>query len=118
MDIRLRPSGQLAGFAKSEDLPYFLAKLAGGCGYVHLTELVPTKEILDEYRRDGDWPRYVSRFEALMDERQIPYSLPEEIFTASTCCLLCSETSADQCHRRLLAERMATRWPGLEIIHL
>ena len=69
VDIRLRPSGQLAGFAKSEDLPYFLAKLAGGCGYVHLTELVPTKEILDEYRRDGDWPRYVSRFEALMDAR-------------------------------------------------
>jgi uncharacterized protein (DUF488 family) len=118
VDIRLRPSGQLAGFAKSEDLPYFLANLAGGCGYVHLPELAPTKEILDEYRLDHDWPRYVSRFEALMDERQIPQVLSEELIASTTCCLLCSEATADRCHRRLVAERMVSRWSGLEIVHL
>lgn len=50
VDIRLNPGGQLSGFAKQEDLPYFLAHLADGCGYLHLPELAPTKELLTEYR--------------------------------------------------------------------
>ena len=36
VDIRLKPSGQLAGFAKQEDLPYFLRELSNGCQYTHL----------------------------------------------------------------------------------
>lgn len=75
VDIRLRPDGQLSGFARRDDLPYFLRELANGCTYTHLPELAPTKDILDEYRKDGDWLRYVTRFEKLMDERSIPASL-------------------------------------------
>jgi uncharacterized protein (DUF488 family) len=55
VDIRVNPGGQLSGFAKQEDLPYFLKELANGCGYVHLPLLAPTKEILKEYRADNDW---------------------------------------------------------------
>ncbi len=73
VDIRLRPSGQLAGFAKQEDLPYFLRELSNGCRYTHLPLLAPTREILEEYRKDGDWLRYVDRFESLMDERTYPF---------------------------------------------
>lgn len=118
VDIRLRPDGQLSGFARKDDLPYFLDRLADGCQYVHLPELAPTKEILTDYREDKDWSRYVQRFEAMMDERGIPQALDRAEFEAAACCLLCSEATPEQCHRRLVAERLAARWPGVEIVHL
>lgn len=118
VDIRLRPDGQLSGFAKQADLTYFLHALAAGCGYVHWPQLAPTKEILAAYRNGGDWPEYVARFERLMDERNVPDTLDPTEFTAKLTCLLCSEATPDQCHRRLVAERMAAHWPGVEIIHL
>ena len=118
VDIRVRPDGQLSGFARKDDLPYFLDRLADGCTYLHLPELAPTKEILNDYRADGDWNRYVLRFEALMDERGIPAQLRREDFAAQVSCLLCSEATPEQCHRRLVAERLAAHWPDVEIIHL
>jgi uncharacterized protein (DUF488 family) len=118
VDIRLRPSGQLAGFARKDDLPYFLEHLADGCRYVHLPELAPSKEILDDYRAGGSWAQYEQRFQALMDERQIPTLLDRLAFEQSASCLLCSEPTPAQCHRRLVAERLQARWPGVEVIHL
>lgn len=118
IDIRVSPEGQLAGFARKNDLPYFLDRLAAGCQYVHLPELAPTKDILKEYRAGGDWARYVERFETLMDARRIPAALPRDEFEAQVSCLLCSEATPEKCHRRLVAERLAAHWPNVEIIHL
>lgn len=118
VDIRLNPGGQLSGFAKGEDLPYFLKNLAGGCRYLHMPDLAPTKKILNDYRSDLDWPRYVGRFEALMDERRIPEVLNPAEFETLTSCFLCSEATPEKCHRRLVAERLAACWPGVEIVHL
>ncbi|MGH2531013.1 MAG: DUF488 family protein [Thermomicrobiales bacterium] len=117
VDIRLHPDGQLAGFAKKGDLPYFLRELAG-CDYEHCPILAPTSEIFTDYRKDHRWDRYVERFEALMDDRGIPGALDRQKFEAITSCLLCSEHTPDQCHRRLVAERLAAAWPGTEIVHL
>jgi len=117
-DIRLRPDGQLAGFAKKADLPYFLFHLVDGCEYVHLLQLAPTKEILDGYHGDHNWPGYVARFEALMDQRGLPAGLGRGEYERQVTCLLCSEPGPEKCHRRLVAERMAALWPDVEIIHL
>ena len=118
VDIRINPKGQLAGFAKQNDLPYFLNMLVDGCQYQHDPSLAPTKEILKDYREDDDWENYTRRFEELMDERNIPGDLSEKDFNTVVTCLLCSEDVPDRCHRRLVAERLATNWPGVEIIHL
>ena len=117
VDIRLHPSGQLAGFTKQSDLRYFLANLAG-CDYHYLPELAPSEEILTDYRRDHDWDRYVARFEALMDEREVPASLDEGVFRDKVSCLLCSEATPERCHRRLVAERLARTWPEIDVVHL
>ncbi|MBM3495681.1 MAG: DUF488 domain-containing protein [Armatimonadetes bacterium] len=116
LDIRLRPDGQLAGFAKRQDLPFFLQRLVDGCAYRHLPELAPTDAILKTFRAEKDWDAYVTAFEALMDERNIPGELDPTIF--GDACLLCSEATVAQCHRRLVAERLARAWPGTEIRHL
>lgn len=118
VDIRLRPGGQLAGFAKQDDLPYFLSQLADGCQYVHLLELAPADEILNDYRSDKDWGKYTERFENLMDERGIPDTLNQGDFETYPSCLLCSEPTPEHCHRRLVADRLASRWKDVEIIHL
>jgi uncharacterized protein (DUF488 family) len=117
VDIRLRPGGQLSGFAKGSDLAWFLERL-NGCAYVHRPDLAPTPEILEDYRKDHDWARYVARFEALMDERAIPATLDRASLATQTSCLLCSEPASEHCHRRLVAERLARAWPEVEMIHL
>ncbi len=118
IDIRVNPNGQLSGFAKQEDLPYFLSRLADQCKYIYLPVLAPTRELLKDYRANGDWVDYVRRFEDLMDTRNIPAAIDRSVFSALPSCLLCSEASPDQCHRRLVADRLARHWPEVEIIHL
>ena len=118
VDIRLKPTGQLSAFARQEDLPYFLDELADHCQYVHLPILAPTKEILQDYRSGGSWADYAARFEALMDERDIPAALDLGKFEQFRSCLLCSEATPEQCHRRPVAEHMQAHWPEVEIIHL
>jgi uncharacterized protein (DUF488 family) len=118
VDIRLNPDGQLSGFARRDDLPYFLDRLAGGCQYIHLAELAPTKEILDEYRQSKDWPRYAAQFEALLDERSVPGTLNQASFEELPSCLLCSEPTPEKCHRRLVADRLQSHWLTVEVIHL
>ena len=116
VDVRLNNVSQLAGFAKRDDLQYFLEVICG-VEYRHLPILAPTKEILDEYRKgDGDWGWYERAFLELMAERRIEEQVsPADIENAV---LLCSEHEAEQCHRRLVAEYLAGRWGDLEIVHL
>jgi uncharacterized protein (DUF488 family) len=117
IDIRLRPDGQLAGFAKQQDLAYFLQQLAD-CDYMHMPILAPTDEIMSAFRADHDWQKYVEGFGALLDERGIPQALDRALFSKKTSCLLCSEATATQCHRRLVAERLAKHWPDVSITHI
>lgn len=118
VDIRLKPSGQLSGFAKKEDLPYFLHHLAGQCAYLHLPELAPSEEILNAYRESKNWPLYTAQFQCLMDLRGIPDILDRASFEKQASCLLCSEDTPEHCHRRLVAERLAEHWSDVEIVHL
>jgi uncharacterized protein (DUF488 family) len=117
VDTRLYPSTQLSGFAKAKDLSWLLGEVAN-CRYVRLKDLAPTPEILRDYRKDDDWARYVQRFDALLDARDIPNALDRASFESAASCLLCAEAAPDFCHRRLVAERLAAAWPGTTVIHL
>ena len=115
IDVRLNNSSQLAGFAKKDDLAFFLRKLCQ-IEYVHRAELAPTQDILDDFKKhNGDWSVYVERFLALMQERQIETMDPAGFHQA---CLLCSEDTPDHCHRRLVAEYLRDKWGSVEIEHL
>lgn len=117
VDIRLHPDGQLAGFTKKEDLKYFLKRLID-CDYRHMERLSPTDEILKGYRADKNWDKYETAFLNLLALRGIPESLDRTLFEEKTCCLLCSEPTAEKCHRRLVAETIASAWNDVEIIHI
>lgn len=116
VDVRLNNVSQLAGFAKRGDLAYFLAEICG-MEYVHLPELAPTKEMMDDYKkRREDWQTYETRFLDLMQKRQIERTVPEDIIKDG--CLLCSEDKPHHCHRRLVAEYLHDHWSGIDINHL
>ena len=115
VDVRLNNSSQLAGFAKKEDLAWFLQQLCA-MDYVHVPQLAPTRAMLEEYRRNGDWGAYERQFLRLLRERQVEQSVSREIIAEG--CLLCSEDEPHRCHRRLVAEYLREHWGGLEIEHL
>ncbi len=116
VDVRLNNVSQLAGFAKRDDLAFFLKQICG-MDYVHLPDLAPTQEMLDEYKKlKGDWNTYEMRFLDLMSKRRIEERIPKEIIAEG--CLLCSEDKPHHCHRRLVAEYLKQRWGDLDISHL
>ncbi len=116
VDVRLNNVSQLAGFAKKNDLEYFLRKICK-MNYVHLPDLAPTKEMLDAYRSGHrDWQTYEREFIALMDDRRVAKKAIKR--TIANACLLCSEDKPEHCHRRLVAEYLHRHWGNVEIVHL
>jgi uncharacterized protein (DUF488 family) len=107
---------QLAGFAKRADLEYFL-KTIDDIDYVHVLDLAPTKDILDEYKKQkGDWSIYEQKFLKLIADRQIEKKVSPDLLDGA--CLLCSEAKPHYCHRRLVAEYLNAKWGNVSICHL
>ena len=116
VDVRLNNVSQLAGFAKRDDLAFFLKEICG-MDYVHLPELAPTQDILDAFKKQrGSWDAYEERFLSLMDERRIEETVPRDVIDGGV--LLCSEHEPKHCHRRLVVEYLDRCWGGLDITHL
>ena len=114
IDVRLNNRSQLAGFSKGRDLEYFLRTI-GKIDYEHHPELAPSKEILNRYKKEkGSWEEYEHSFLQLLNSRRV------DVFIHSNdldhCCLLCSEPTAEQCHRRLVAEEICRHQSGSKII--
>ena len=117
VDVRLNNVSQLSGFAKKEDLRYFVKAICG-IDYLHVLELAPTAQILDPYKKgkSGDWDLYERQFLDLMRARRIESGGFREILDGG--CLLCSEELPEYCHRRLVAEYLKGHWHDLEIEHI
>ncbi len=117
LDVRLNNTSQLAAFAKRDDLQFFLRELCGAA-YEHEPLLAPTQPMLDAYKkRKGAWTEYEREFLALMRERRIEHRIARASFNTPTA-LLCSEFTAENCHRRLVMEYLAEAWGDVEMMHL
>lgn len=118
LDVRLNNTSQLAGWAKRADLPYFLHELIGA-EYVHEPRFAPTQTLLDAYKKNGgDWSVYERDFLALMGERQVAETVPQSLLLDKPTVLLCSEATAENCHRRLVLEYLQLRWQNFSVVHL
>lgn len=126
IDVRLNNKSQLAGFAKGRDLKYFLFKLCN-ISYFYEEKFAPTKELLEDWKKNKIlWEEYEFLYKRILINRDaekiftnrflmVDYALPGNI------CFLCSESTPENCHRRLLAEYLKEYCPSLEnaeIIHL
>lgn len=112
IDIRLWRAARFVPWASGINLAAVL-----GDRYLYMPELAPTKELLTGYK-DGsiDWAGYEKVFNEILSARQV-----EKLFAPQNLddtCFLCSEKTADKCHRRLVAEYLIGHFPGIEIVHL
>lgn len=117
IDVRLNNISQLAGFTKRDDLKYFLSEICGA-EYVHLEELAPTKDILNDYKKKIiTWETYEDKFNNLMAKRNIERTIDKSLLDNG--CLLCSEHKPHHCHRRLVVDYLNEHWDTeIEVIHL
>jgi len=117
IDVRLNNVSQLAGFAKRDDLKYFMQAICNA-DYIHEPLLAPEQKVLKAYKAgDMTWLDYEARFLDLMAKRQVETKFaPQDLEGA---CLLCSEHKPHHCHRRLVVEYLNTHWQTrLEVKHL
>ena len=117
VDVRLNNVSQLSGFAKRNDLVYFLKELCD-VDYIHVPELTPTKLILDSYKnKEITWDIYEEKFTNLMSQRNIEHTLDKRILDDG--CLLCSEHLPHHCHRRIVVDYLNKHWGMvLKVTHL
>jgi uncharacterized protein (DUF488 family) len=118
LDVRLNNTSQLAAYAKRDDLRFFLRAICDA-DYEHEPLLAPTQEMLDAYKKHkGSWQDYERQFLDLMAERHIDENLDREHFATTPTVLLCSERTAEHCHRRLVLEYLDSKWSDIMSVHL
>lgn len=123
VDIRLNNKSQLAGFAKGKDLKYFLKEMC--CiRYYYAPEFAPTAELLNDWKKARiSWEEYERIYEQLMVKRKAEVLFADRYLETAKerICFLCSESTPEHCHRRLLANYLKDHVPELEsaeIMHL
>lgn len=111
-DIRLWRTSRFVPFYSGTNLAATL-----GSRYEHHPEFAPTTGILAGYK-DGciTWPDYERMYRELLTTRNPTAGLA--LNSLDRICLLCTEKSVTQCHRRLAAEYIAEQIPCIEIVHL
>lgn len=123
LDVRRNNSSQLAGFTKEADLRFFLQRI-GQIEYVHELLFAPPDSLLKQYRKKKiSWDEYEQQFiEQLEQSKSDIFNRYSHRYFATPTVLLCSEETADRCHRRLVAEFLKKHWESenvlVEIEHL
>ena len=117
LDVRLSNTSQLAGFAKKQDLPFFLDKLCGAA-YLEMPELAPESDLFKRYKaKELAWDDFAAAYVELIAKRRVESNLDIDLFRSA--CLLCSEHLPHHCHRRLALEYLNSRWNSrLTVSHL
>lgn len=117
LDVRLQNTSQLAGFAKKEDLKFFLKEICN-IDYLEVPELHPESKLLKDYKNKKiDWDYYSNRYMELLEKRSVANILDPMMFDNG--CLLCSEHQPHQCHRRLAIDYLNDKWKNrFKVEHL
>ncbi len=118
--VRVRTVWDIRQWRTSTYVPFYSGdSLAAVLGkrYEYHPEFAPTTEILSGYK-DGriTWPEYERMYRELLATRHPTTGRSAD--SLDRICLLCTEKSAVQCHRRLAAEYIAEQFTDTEIVHL
>lgn len=118
LDIRLNNTSQLAGFTKFPDIRFFLKEICG-IEYIHDLNFSPSENTLKRYKKkEISWAEYVLEFNETMKIRNIDEHIKGNYNLDKRICLLCSEMTAENCHRSLVAMRFKDIFKVVDIINL
>jgi uncharacterized protein YeaO (DUF488 family) len=132
VDTRIGRGYQGARFAHGRDLPYLCQ--AHGIGYVHFTDLAPTRELRkqfhDVFKRRGAeteersraWTKFLKEYLGLLISRKVLASdapIRHMLYGEhKRIAFMCSCPHHQDCHRRVLVGMLAHFIEGLSIEHL
>jgi uncharacterized protein (DUF488 family) len=117
IDVRFRPQSRRAGMSKTR-----LGDALGehGIAYEHRRELGTPPDIRWHYKHN-QVAEGAALFSAHIEEASsdaLDELAAELVGDGPPTALLCLEQDASHCHRRVVAERLATRIPGLRVVDL
>jgi uncharacterized protein (DUF488 family) len=116
LDVRALPLSRKPGFSKTQ--------LAGRLtreqiGYVHLPELGTPKDIRDKLKLTHDYTIFFDKMEKYLADKKDAIRQAYDRAMNTRCCLMCFERLADQCHRKIVAEKIkTTTGDNLQITHI
>lgn len=116
LDVRALPLSRKPGFSKTK-----LAERLRGVriDYVHLRELGTPKDIRDRLKSTRDYATFFDKMEEYLAGKKDAIRQAYDYVVKTRCCLLCFERLADQCHRKLVAEKITgTNGDDIKIRHL
>ncbi len=112
IDVRLWRQSRFVPWTSGTNLQRIL-----GDRYKYMPELAPTLDLLTKIKNGTiNWAEYEQIFNDILTKRRI-----ENLFTPDTInkvCFLCAEKTAENCHRRLVAEYLQQHFPEVKIVHL
>ena len=111
-DIRLWRTSTYVPYYNGDNLALVL-----GSRYEYHPEFAPSGEFLADYKdKKLAWAEFEQKYRELLNARRPLQNC--DIDKLDRICLLCTEKTADMCHRRLAAEYIASQIPDVEIVHL
>lgn len=113
LDVRALPLSRKPGFSKTE-----LARRLNrfGIEYVHLQDLGSPKPIREKLKLTRDYSTFFKKMERHITSKKNAIEAAYHYVMTNTCCLMCFERLAAQCHRMIVAKKIKRRdGNGLQI---
>jgi len=113
IDVREIPISRKRGFSKSE-----LAKRLGqeNIDYLHLKQLGSPKPIRQKLKINRDYSTFFKKMDIYLANKKEAIENAYIYVIDNTCCLMCFEHVAEQCHRKIVARKIRERdGNGLQI---
>lgn len=114
VDVRELPLSRKKGFSKTA---FSQALAVAGIAYFHAPALGCPKEVRDQYKRDGSWPRYTNGFMKHLARQRAAVAELAKVAKATRACVVCFEEDFNFCHRTFVA-RAAHAAGGPSVMHL
>lgn len=116
IDIREKPASRKPGFSKT---PLREALEEAGIEYVHVKALGSPSAIRYEYKNGGDRDSFFRAYRAYLKTQVDELRTVLDAVRERTCCLMCLERHAMDCHRSAVSEMLKKiDGDGLRIAHL
>jgi len=113
IDVREIPISRKRGFSKSE-----LAQRLGqeNIDYLHLKQLGSPKPIRQKLKINRDYSTFFKKMDIYLANKKEAIENAYSYVIDNTCCLMCFESFAERCHRKIVARKIRERdGKGLKI---
>ena len=106
IDVREIPISRKSGFSKSE-----LAQRLNreNIRFLHLKELGSPKPIREKLKRNYDYSIFFRKMDEYLANKNEAIDTAYRYIADNTCCLMCFEHLAEECHRKIVAKKIKER---------